>query len=140
MGEPQPVAIWRARLPREAIAFGAVGIGATLTHFLTASVAVFAGAGLSGANVIGFAVAFLVSYLGHYYLSFRSTKAHRAAFWRFALVALIGFGVNNAVLQLIRLATGLYDMRSLGVALVTAAGAVFLLSKFWAFASGRPKI
>jgi putative flippase GtrA len=44
--------------------------------------------------VIGFLVAFNVSYFGHYYFTFQSTEPHRRALPGFALTAFVGAVLN----------------------------------------------
>ncbi len=75
--------------------FGVVGIGATVTHAailwaLVESVSMRP----SIATVIGFLVAFNVSYFGHYYFTFRSTEPHRRALPGFAMTAVVGAVLN----------------------------------------------
>lgn len=122
-------------LATQAAVFGAVGLTATLTHFLVAS-ALFSLAAIPifYANVVGFALAFLVSYLGHYHLSFRSTAPAISALSRFLAVALIGFALNNLVLFVLHAGLGFHELVALAGAIVVSAGFVFILSKLWAFA------
>lgn len=75
--------------------FGVVGVSATLTHAailwaLVESVQMRP----SLATVIGFLVAFNVSYFGHYYFTFRSTEPHKRALPGFALTATAGAVLN----------------------------------------------
>ncbi len=75
--------------------FGVVGVSATLTHAailwaLVESVQMRP----SLATVIGFLVAFNVSYFGHYYFTFRSTQPHKRALPGFALTATAGAVLN----------------------------------------------
>lgn len=119
----------------QAVVFGAVGLTASLTHFLAAS-ALFslAAVPIFYANVVGFSLAFLVSYLGHYHLSFRSTAPALSALARFLAVALIGFALNNVVLFALHAGLGFHELVALAGAIVVSAGFVFILSKLWAFA------
>lgn len=75
--------------------FGVVGIGATVTH-ATILWALVESVNMrpSIATVIGFLVAFNVSYFGHYYFTFRSTEPHRRALPGFALTAVVGAVLN----------------------------------------------
>ena len=75
--------------------FGVVGVSATLTHAailwaLVESIQMRP----SLATVIGFLVAFNVSYFGHYYFTFRSTEPHKRALPGFALTATAGAVLN----------------------------------------------
>lgn len=119
----------------EVFRFGFVGGLASLVHFVVASALFWTMPGrLFAANVAGFAVAFFVSYFGHYHLTFRAGTAHGDSIWRFGLVALLGFAINMAVLALFTWLVGYQTLAGLAVAIVFAAGSVYLLSRTWAFA------
>lgn len=117
--------------------FGAVGVGASLVHIAVAW-ALISGlqSGVFAANAMGFCTAFLWSYFGHYYLTFRATGPHRAAFGRFLAVALAGFGINNAVVWAWGAVMGSAGILAIVAGVIIAAGTVFAASNFWAFASG----
>ncbi len=89
------------------------------------------------ANAAGFAVAFVVSFAGHRFLSFADAQT---SLWqslrRFAATALAGFAANE--LMFIALLRGLDwpDWLALLVALVFASAQTFVLSRFWAFRRG----
>ncbi len=90
------------------------------------------------ANVLGFLLAFCVSFVGHHKLSFAAQQAQvRQALPRFAAVALLGF-VSNEALYALLLRAGLEYRLALFLVLVAVAGMTWLLSRFWAFrADGR---
>lgn len=70
------------------VRFGIVGVGGTATHVLALTALVeLAQADPRIANLLAFAVAVPVSYLGHYYWSFGSTHPHGATILRFLAVA-----------------------------------------------------
>lgn len=92
------------------------------------------------ANFAAFGIAVLVSFLGHFHWTFRSQTAdhgwqqQRAAFVRFAQVALAGLVLNSlAVILVVHLMALPYPY-----ALILMVGVVplvvFAMSKFWAFA------
>lgn len=116
----------------EALRFGIVGAGATLTH---AGVYVLALSMLApqAANLAGFLAALLVSYLGHAHFSFRRAGGPRpGAQVRFGLSAGLGFVLNAGF---VALATHGLDRPALGfwaIALITPALS-FGLMKFWVF-------
>ncbi|HEU0230836.1 MAG TPA: GtrA family protein [Burkholderiaceae bacterium] len=117
--------------------FVAVGCAAAATHWLVV-VAVVSLASLAplAANVIGWLVAFGVSFSGHYQLTFRHLRAPvlRAA-RRFFLVSALGFCVNEASYAwLLRATTIRYDVL-LAIILIAIAGLTFILGRFWAFRS-----
>ena len=86
------------------------------------------------ANVVGFLMAFCVSFLGHHRLTFAGGPASaRQSLPRFAAVAVLGF-VSNELLYALLLALGFDYRLSLLVVLVAVAGMTWLLSRYWAFA------
>lgn len=89
------------------------------------------------ANVLGWLVAFGVSFGGHFGLTFRGQGATpRLAALRFFVVSAAGFGVNETAYALLLHRGGLrYD---LVLAFVLAGVAVFTygLSRHWAFLGG----
>jgi putative flippase GtrA len=129
------------RLTLQYARFGTVGLAATLTHALMfAGLIEFAGFAPLLANLIAFSAAVLVSFLGHFHWTFRKKTARqrwqqqRAAFVRFAVVALTGLALNSlAVVVVVNLLALPYQyalLLMIGVVPVF----VFVLSKFWAFA------
>ena len=114
--------------------FGLVGASAALVHMglVWWLVARFEAAPLL-ANVLGFCVAFCVSFVGHHRRTFAVHAASvRHALPRFLLVALLGFSANEllyaALLQL-----GVEYRLALFLVLVAVAGMTWLLSRYWAF-------
>ncbi len=119
---------------RKLLVYGIVGLGASLVHILVAWIVTsLVPISIFLANLIGFLVAFLWSYFGHYFLTFQSAQPHRAAFTRFAAVALLGFGVNNGAVLAWARVTGAPSMTAVAFAVFFAAGVVFLAANFWAF-------
>ncbi len=115
--------------------FVIVGCAAAATHWAVAVACVSLG-GLAplAANVVGWLVAFGVSFAGHYHLTFRRQRAPlgRAAA-RFFLVSALGFAVNEAAYAaLLRLTTIRYDVL-LALVLIGIAGMTFILGRYWAF-------
>jgi putative flippase GtrA len=115
--------------------FGIVGVAASVVHYLVALGAMRLGAGtIFLANLAGFCAAFALSYVGHYHLTFTASAAHRQALPRFFATALIGLAINTLVLALLVWLTGAENIRFVAIAILVAAGSVFLLSRRWAFA------
>jgi putative flippase GtrA len=115
--------------------FIAVGCAAAATHWLTVvcCVEVF-GAPPLLANLVGWLVAFGVSFSGHYRLTFR----HQAGAWhvaarRFFFISAGGFLINEASYAWLLQRTALrYDVL-LALVLVAIAILTFLFSRLWAF-------
>jgi putative flippase GtrA len=115
--------------------FVAVGCAAAATHWLVV-VACVQGADAQPlvANVVGWLVAFCVSFSGHYLLTFR----HQAGAWhvaamRFFCISAAGFVVNEVSYAWLLRHTALrYDVL-LALILIAIAVLTFLFSRFWAF-------
>ena len=88
------------------------------------------------ANVCGWLVAFLVSFSGHYLLTFRQQRKSLAvACRRFFLVSAAGFMINEVSYACLLTLTDIpYDLL-LGGILVAIAVLTFVFSRFWAFRS-----
>lgn len=118
---------------RSGFFFGLVGVAAALTHL-----AVFEGLKTTLwpelANAAGFAVAFVVSFAGHRWLSFADSRTPLGqSLRRFGVTALAGFACNElCFMGLYRLA-GWPSLAALLAAMVLAAVQTFVLSRFWAF-------
>ncbi len=114
--------------------FGIVGATAAAVHMGVAVAAVEGtGAHPQVANMLGFAVAFVVSYLGQRYLTFGGDQAHHVALLRFAVVAGTGALVNLLVAGVL-MKLGLYYAAAIFVGLLTAAVVTYQLNRQWTFA------
>ncbi|HWP11712.1 MAG TPA: GtrA family protein [Ramlibacter sp.] len=120
--------------------FIAVGCAAALTH-LGVVVALVSRHGQLPlvANVLGWLVAFIVSFAGHWVLTFRSQQAPLwRAVRRFFGVSAAGFATNEIAYALLLQWSSLrYDV-ILALVLVGVAVITYLLSSRWAFL-GRPQ-
>lgn len=120
--------------------FALVGGAAALTHLLVVAALVRLG-GLHPllANVLGFLLAFGVSYQGHARLTFAASGARGwATAGRFFLVASLAFVVNEALYALALAWLPLDYFWSLVLVLLVVAAGTFVLSKTWAFRA-RPQ-
>lgn len=115
--------------------FTLVGIAAAATHYIVAvSLDTFAVLPVLMANLIGFLVAFPVSYVGHYHLSFpNQSSSKRTSLWRFLCVALLGFVMNQLLILVNLNVLGLPFWFVLGVVMVLIAISTYVLSRYWAF-------
>jgi putative flippase GtrA len=86
------------------------------------------------ANVLGWLIAFSVSFLGHHWMTFHdhgSTISVAAP--RFFLVSAVGFAINEAAYAMaLRLSPGHYQLCLLLV-LAGVAGLTYVISRHWAF-------
>ncbi len=124
---------------RSAFWFIGVGASATLVHFgvVVALVSLGLAAPLA-ANVVAWGVAFMVSFVGHWRLSFASQRAPaRRASARFFLVSAAAFALNQLAYWLLLRAGWNYGV-ALAVVLAAVALATYLVSRHWAFAARHP--
>lgn len=115
--------------------FIAVGCAAGAVHFGAVVLLVeWLGASPLLANVLGWLLAFVVSFTGQSRLTFRSHGTHwTVALPRYFAVSLSGFVLNEAGYALLLHWTALpYDL-ALGLVLVAVAVMTFLLGSRWAF-------
>jgi putative flippase GtrA len=117
------------------VRFIAVGCTAAAVHL---GVVILLVSGLGqvplAANVVGWLAAFVVSFTGHWQLTFRSQRAPvwRAA-RRFFGISMAGFGINElAYAALLHWSDLRYDV-VLAIVLVGVAFITYLLSSRWAF-------
>jgi putative flippase GtrA len=122
-------------LSRQMAAFAVVGIAATVTHYLVA----LAASGflpIAYANPVGFVVAFFVSYAGHVHFTFQlkgEERRHRHRLPRFAVTAVTGFLIGQAILLTLTRLTDWPNWLALGIAVGSVPVITFVLSKLWVF-------
>lgn len=88
----------------------------------------------SKANVLGYLLAFPVSYWGHRKLSFAGhTASHQQAFPKFFTVALTGFLINQFMVINALHFTAMPFWLILAVVMIVVAICTYLLSYYWAF-------
>ena len=134
------MSVWRVVLQRlqalpQGLQFVLVGGSAAATHLAVVGllVAVWGLAPL-GANVLGFLVAFIVSYNGHAWLTFAAAQARGwGTVARFFAVACLSFVVNELLYAAALHWLDWHYFWSLAAVLVLVAIGTFVLSKFWAF-------
>lgn len=119
---------------RKIITFGFVGVAASVLHFVVAVVAMrVLGAPILLANLLGFILAFSLSYVGHYKWTFRSSANHKVSVPKFAVTAVMGYVINNIVLIILISATGLELSLFILIAIGVSAAVVYLISNRWVF-------
>ncbi|WMD18607.1 GtrA family protein [Achromobacter seleniivolatilans] len=115
--------------------FIAVGCAAAATHWAVAVGCVEAfGIAPLAANLVGWLVAFVVSFYGHYRLTFRLSKTPwTIAVRRFFLISAAGFIINESAYALLLHTTAIpYDLL-LALILIGLAFVTFIASRLWAF-------
>ena len=119
----------------QVLQFVLVGGSAAATHLAVVGALVWStGLAPLAANVLGFLVAFVVSYNGHAWLTFAAAQAHG---WRtvarFFAVACLSFVVNELLYAAVLNWLHWNYFWGLAFVLVVVAVGTFVLSKFWAF-------
>jgi putative flippase GtrA len=114
--------------------FGSTGVAATLLHILVAFAAA-KGPGFEpyAANACGFASAFVLSYLGHFYWTFGHREGHRRYLGRFLVLSVCGYGLSNLVIWLVVDRLGLSFLLALPWIAIVVPAFTFVSSKYWAF-------
>lgn len=126
-----------ARLAQQLSLFVAVGTGAALTHWGVTVLLVSQFAWRPAlANGAGWLVAFMVSFAGHHFLTFRGAQAPwSVAARRLFLISASNFVLNEIVYVALLHSTELpYDGLLAGI-LIAQAVLTFLASRYWAFRS-----
>jgi|GEM_PF-308902 len=114
--------------------FASIGVLATLIHGLMLNLLVLsAGLHPTMANVGAFLSAFMVSYLGHYYFSFRSREDHIAAAPKYLGVALIGLALNTLIFAVIVNLMQLHYMIAFAAVIVILPPIIFVISRTFVF-------
>lgn len=125
---------WQADVLR-LMRFGIVGLSAFAVNWLVVVAVVSTGwMNPLRANVVAFLVAFSVSYAGHRGWTFAGYGGrHTQSFPRFALVAVIGFLVNEGCYYLLLDKLRVDYRAGLVIAVGIAAVSTYVLSACWAF-------
>ena len=114
--------------------FGSVGVTAMCVHMLSVLVIVPFGIAPLIANVIGFLIAFQVSYFGHARWTFDvqdpKNIQHKLKFFG---VALISFLINELAYSILLKVFEMDYRIALAIVLVSVAILTFFMSRFWAF-------
>jgi putative flippase GtrA len=121
-------------LLRQFAAFFGVGVVAAIVHYgLLIGLVEFGLLSAIAATLIGYVAGGLVSYGLNRAFTYRSTRNHVDASWRFALVAGVGFGLTFVLMALLHGQLGWHyliaQLITTGVVLIWS----FLAHKFWSF-------
>ena len=119
----------------QVLQFVLVGGSAAATHLAVVGALVWStGLAPLAANVLGFLVAFVVSYNGHAWLTFAAAQARGwSTVGRFFAVACLSFVVNELLYAAVLHWLHWNYFWGLAFVLVVVAVGTFVLSKFWAF-------
>ncbi len=123
----------------QSLRFLAVGGAATLVHVATAIALVeAAGWSILFANIVAFAFAVLVSYLGNHRWTFGRAGRHDHHLPRFIVLALGGLALNQAIVFGMVRSAGIDYRVALMVVVAVVPALSFVLNKVWAFAAAPP--
>ncbi|MEO1676887.1 MAG: GtrA family protein [Pseudomonadota bacterium] len=129
----------RRGLWAQLLRFLGVGVVATLVHVSVALLATGAGVPLHRANLTGFATAFLVSYAGHFRVTFglAGTGAlHGVHLPRFLAVSAVSLGLSTGLVEGLGVRAGAPAVVVMAAIAVVVPGVTFALSRLWAFRLG----
>lgn len=112
--------------------FGLIGAAAMLIHLLVVWLGVTAGFDPLVANVLGFVVAFQVSYFGHCHFTFNESP-RLSGYWKMLSVSVVGFLFNEFAYYMVLTRTSFDYRSSLAVILIVTAAGTFLAAKCWVF-------
>jgi putative flippase GtrA len=115
--------------------FVVIGCAAAATHWLAAVLCIaLLEIRPSLANLLGWSIAVMVSFLGHYFLTFRhQQKSLLPAIRRFLLISASGFAVNELAFVYLLRVTSIPYYLLLAIILVAIAAFTFVFSRYWAF-------
>lgn len=123
------------------IRFGIVGIIATLVHIFSAWI-LLDNLQINNAiiaNTIAFLIAFIFSFLGHYFWTFKANKDNiniRKSIIKFFIIAVTGFSINTFLLSILLYFNIVADEKfAIIIALIFVPIFTYILSKFWGFKS-----
>ncbi len=116
------------------VRFGSIGIVATLVHAAVLMMGVERfGLAPSIATMIGFCAALNVSYFGHYYVTFRSSRSHIRAIPTFIVMAFAGAGANWLIFVVINTNLEKSYWLAFLIAIATIPIATFIISRTLVF-------
>jgi len=121
--------------PPRVIWFLAVGCMAALTHLgVVMALVSYSGLAPLVANIIGWLIAFCVSFGGHYSATFRDQNAPKLrSSMRFFVISAAGFAINECAYAVLLHGNWLPYDAALAVILLAVSSITYLLSRHWAF-------
>ena len=119
---------------QEILRFATVGVIGTLVHGgLLIGLVEYLQLEPVYANLFAFAAAFVTSYLGHYYWTYRSTEPHRNTAIKFAVTAISGLLANYVIFLVMIDWLDFHYLWAFAAVLVMIPAGTYLLHKTWAF-------
>lgn len=126
---------------RHLVSFVAVGLAATATHAVFALVSnELLGLVPLAANLVGYACAILVSYVGNARLTFQRPIVHPEQFGRFVVISLAALALNESLVYLFATRLRLPFAVALAPVVLVVPAFTFVTARLWAFvATARPR-
>jgi putative flippase GtrA len=122
-------------LPRQLSTYALVGAVASLAHYAVLIALVeIGGVRPVPAALAGYVVGGVVSYGLNRRHTFASDRPHREAAWRFALVALLGFGLTYAFMRLFVEQLGAPYLPAQILTTILIMFVSFAINRIWTFA------
>ncbi len=114
--------------------FGLVGLFATLTYyFLAISLREFQyGLSILLTNMIAYCIAIIVSYLGHYFWTYKARGNHGATFAKYIVSALLGCGLNSIIVHICMRLSMQYKS-AIFVAIILVPTIAYIMNRKWVF-------
>ncbi len=114
--------------------FGVVGLLATGVH-VAVFIALTDGLGLDAtlATLPAFLTALAVSYLANHSWTFGARGGHRRSFGRYVVVALVGAGLNMAIMRTATAGLGWHKNWGLLAVLAIVPAVSYLGNRYWSF-------
>ena len=106
----------------------------TVSHYCLMMVLLYlAGADEILASTCGAILGAIIVYVLNYYVTFKSTKTHQVAAFRFALVATLSVILNGLILKGLLVWFDWHTMLLQGITTLTVFGLTYLLNRTWTF-------
>lgn len=118
--------------------FKFLGVGGVATAIQYGILIVLVETGLAVAfiaSTIGYIVSGAFNYTLNYYFTFQSSASHKSAAVKFAIVALIGLGINSALVFLMTEVGSIYYLVAQIIATVAVLLWNFTAHQFWTYKS-----
>ena len=119
--------------------FGVVGLFATLTYYFSALSLreVLYNFSIMVTNLIAYGIAMIVSYVGHYFWTYRAQSGHGVTIVRYVISALFGSALNSAIVYICMRSSMQYNS-AMVVAIVFVPAVAYVINKKWVFrANGK---
>ena len=114
--------------------FGLVGLFSTLTYYFTAIYLreVLFGLTVNVTNLLAYCIAMIVSYVGHYFWTYKAQSNHGVTITKYIISALLGSALNSAIIYICMRSFMPYKL-AMVVAIVLVPAVAYVINKKWVF-------